>query len=47
MEQLVDWMDYVLMNRTDETRIREVKKSISAFMTQFPLFDSQSIGQSA
>jgi hypothetical protein len=24
-----------------------VKKSISAFMTQFPLFDSQSIGQSA
>jgi glycine hydroxymethyltransferase len=47
MEQLVDWMDYVLMNRTDEFKIREVKKSIAAFMTQFPLFDSQSIGQSA
>jgi glycine hydroxymethyltransferase len=47
MEQLVDWIDYVLMNRTDESKIREVKKSIAAYMSQYPLFvASEGIGQS-
>lgn len=36
--QVVDWIDYVLMNKDNESKIDSTRKSINAFMKEFPLF---------
>jgi glycine hydroxymethyltransferase len=36
--KVVDWIDYVLMNRDSEEKIKSVKKDINAFMSKFPLY---------
>lgn len=36
--QVVDWIDYVLMNRENEEKIASVRKDINAFMSKFPLY---------
>jgi glycine/serine hydroxymethyltransferase len=36
--QIVEWIDYVLMNRDNETKINSTKALINEFMQKFPLF---------
>ncbi len=37
-EQVVDWIDYVIMNHQDDTKLKSVKEDINKFMSDFPLF---------
>lgn len=36
--QVVDWIDYVLMNRDSEDKISSIKNDINVFMSKFPLY---------
>lgn len=36
--QVVDWIDYVLMNKDSEEKIAAVKNDINVFMSKFPLY---------
>lgn len=36
--QVVDWIDYVLMNKDSEEKIAVVKNDINVFMSKFPLY---------
>lgn len=36
--QVVDWIDYVLMNRDSEDKISSIKNDINVFMSIFPLY---------
>ncbi len=38
MEQLVAWIDHVLMHPEDETIIANVRGSVNEFMTGYPLY---------
>ena len=40
MEQIVDFIDRVLMNKDDEATIESVRKEVNQLMSGFPLFDS-------
>ncbi len=37
-EQVVDWIDYVITNHEDDTKLKSVKEDINKFMSDFPLF---------
>ncbi len=36
--QVADWIDYLINNRNDDTKIEDTKKSINNYMKQFPLY---------
>ncbi|MBK7096557.1 MAG: serine hydroxymethyltransferase [Saprospiraceae bacterium] len=36
--QIVDWIDFVLMNRDNESKIESAKNSINEYMQKFPLY---------
>ena len=36
--QTVEWMDYILQDPEDESRIKDVKQKINTYMEQFPLY---------
>jgi glycine hydroxymethyltransferase len=38
MDQIVDFIDRVLMNKDNEKMIAKVKKEVNAWMKQFPLY---------
>ncbi len=38
METIVNWIDQIIMNPEDESRIAEIKKEVNSFMKSFPLF---------
>lgn len=40
MSKIVDFIDSVLMNKDDETKIAELKSEVNAWMTKFPLFNA-------
>ena len=37
-KQVAEWIDYLVNNRTDESKIIETKKCINDYMKQFPLY---------
>lgn len=37
-EKIVDWIDYVLLNKENESKINSTKSEITKFMSQFPLY---------
>jgi glycine hydroxymethyltransferase len=38
MNQIVDWIDSILMNADDEANTLRVKNEVNEFMKQFPLY---------
>jgi len=42
MEQLVEWMDYALQHRNEESRLTHLRSDISKWMSRFPLFAGES-----
>lgn len=43
MVQIVDWMDAIMMDTDNETKISRVKHEINEFMSQFPLYPNWKI----
>lgn len=43
MVQIVDWMDAIMMDTDNETKISHVKHEINEFMSQFPLYPNWKI----
>jgi glycine hydroxymethyltransferase len=43
MVQIVDWMDTIMMDTENETKISHVKHEINEFMSQFPLYPNWKI----
>jgi glycine hydroxymethyltransferase len=43
MGQIVDWMDSIMMDTDNETKISHVKHEINEFMSQFPLYPNWKI----
>jgi glycine hydroxymethyltransferase len=43
MGQIVDWMDAIIMDTDNETKISHVKHEINEFMSQFPLYPNWKI----
>jgi glycine hydroxymethyltransferase len=37
MEQIVDWIDQLILNPKDEARITEIRKAVNSYMKKFPL----------
>jgi len=37
MNQVVEWIDQVLLNHSDEQKIKAIKKEVEAYMEEFPL----------
>ncbi len=37
-EQIVDWVDDAIMNRENESRLKEIKNKVNHFMLDFPLY---------
>ncbi len=38
-KQIVDWVDYVLMNHENETKLKDIAAQVHAKMSQYPLFN--------
>ena len=41
-KQIVDWIDYVLMNHDNETKLKDIATQVHAKMSQYPLFNETS-----
>lgn len=43
MEQLVDWIDYALVNRENESLLTGLREEIGQWMSKFPLFEGDTV----
>ncbi len=41
--QVVEWIDYVLTDITDEGRINSVREKVNAYMSEFPLYHDEGV----
>jgi len=41
--QVVDWIDYVLSDITDDARIKSVRDSVNDYMVEFPLYHDEGV----
>lgn len=41
--QVVEWIDYVLTDISDEGRINSVREKVNAYMSEFPLYHDEGV----